>query len=163
MTDREKHRYIVSWDQLHRDCRALTWKLLNLDRKWEGIVVITRGGMIPGAIIARELGMRLIDSISVRTYSYQEITDEPVVLNDVTATKEGEGFLLVDDLVDTGKTARFVRERLPKAHFATVYAKPEGKPLVDTFVTEVSQDTWIYFPWDLELNYAEPLAKDADK
>jgi xanthine phosphoribosyltransferase len=33
-------------------------------------------------------------------------------------------------------------------HFATVYAKPEGRPLVDTFITEFSQDTWILFPWD---------------
>ena len=39
---------------------------------------------------------------------------------------------------------------LPRAHFATVYAKPAGRPMVDTFVTEVSQDTWILFPWDIE-------------
>ena len=54
--------------------------------------------------------------------------------------------MIVDDLVDTGKTARLVRDMLPDAHFATVYAKPMGRPLVDTFITEVSQDTWIFFP-----------------
>ncbi len=48
---------------------------------------------------------------------------------------------------------------LPKAHFAAVYAKPKGRPLVDTFVTEVSQDTWIYFPWDMGFTYQEPIAK----
>jgi xanthine phosphoribosyltransferase len=32
---------------------------------------------------------------------------------------------------------------------------------VQTFITEVSQDTWIYFPWDLELAYAKPLRGDA--
>ena len=68
--------------------------------------------------------------------------------------------LVVDDLTDTGKTARVVREMLPNAHFATVYAKPAGVPVVDTFVTEVSQDTWIYFPWDMGLAYVEPIAKD---
>jgi xanthine phosphoribosyltransferase len=46
---------------------------------------------------------------------------------------------------------------LPKAHFATVYAKPEGRPLVDTFITEVSQDTWILFPWDTESRFVEPI------
>jgi xanthine phosphoribosyltransferase len=46
---------------------------------------------------------------------------------------------------------------LPEAHFATVYAKPLGAPMCHTFVTEVSQDTWIYFPWDLDLQYAEPI------
>ena len=60
--------------------------------------------------------------------------------------------LIVDDLVDTGATAKAVRAMLPKAHFATVYAKPEGRPMVDTFVTEVSQDTWIYLPWDMGLH-----------
>jgi xanthine phosphoribosyltransferase len=34
---------------------------------------------------------------------------------------------------------------LPRAHYATVYAKPEGRALVDTFVTGVSQDTWVFF------------------
>ena len=61
---------------------------------------------------------------------------------------DGTGLLIIDDLVDTGETARAVRDMLPKAHFATVYAKPAGRPLVDTFVTEVSQDTWIAFPWE---------------
>ena len=158
----ENQKFLVSWDQLHRDCRSLTKQIIALDRKWDGIIAITRGGMIPAAIIARELGIRLVDSISVRTYSHQQIS-EPVILNDVSATQDGENFLLIDDLVDTGKTAKFERERLPKAFFATVYAKPEGKPLVDAFITEVSQDTWIYFPWDLALDYVKPLSKTADE
>ena len=48
---------------------------------------------------------------------------------------------------------------LPKAHFATLYSKPAGKPLVDTFITEVSQDTWIPFPWDSEVQYTAPLVE----
>jgi xanthine phosphoribosyltransferase len=73
---------------------------------------------------------------------------------------DGKGVLVIDDLVDTGATARVVREMLPHAHFATVYAKPQGRPLVDTFVTEVSQDTWIYFPWDLGLAFQPPISKN---
>ena len=61
--------------------------------------------------------------------------------------------LLLDDLVDTDATAKAVRDTLANAHFATVYAKPLGRPMVDTFVTEVSQDTWIYFPWDTGLSF----------
>ena len=71
---------------------------------------------------------------------------------------KGKGVLLIDDLTDTGKTARIVRDLLPDAHFATVYAKPAGAPLCDTFITEVSQDTWIHFPWDLDLQYATPIS-----
>jgi len=70
---------------------------------------------------------------------------------------DGEGFLLVDDLVDTGKTAVFVRERLPKAHFATLYAKPLGRPLVDTCVKEFKQHKWIFFPWDIDYKFSLPI------
>ena len=39
-----------------------------------------------------------------------------------------------------------------------MYAKPAGRPLVDTFITEVSQDTWIYFPWDMGYSFQPPIA-----
>ena len=55
-----------------------------------------------------------------------------------------------------------VRDILPAAHFATVYAKPMGRPQVDTFITEVSQDTWIYFPWDTGLAFQPPIREGGD-
>ena len=70
---------------------------------------------------------------------------------------DGTGILIIDDLVDSGRTLEIVRKMYPKAHFATVYAKPKGHPMVDTFITEVSQDTWIFFPWDMALQYVEPF------
>ena len=73
---------------------------------------------------------------------------------------DSERSLIIDDLVDTGKTARIVRNMLPESHFATVYAKPDGRPLTDTYITEVSQETWILFPWDSEpqYQYIDPIA-----
>lgn len=158
MADSERyHRmYPVSWDQLHRDCKALSWRLMSLG-PWKGIYAITKGGLIPAAIVARELDVRIIDTICVASYDWQSQGDKVDVLKGVTG--DGEGWLLIDDLVDTGRTAKAVREMLPKAHFATVYAKPEGRPLVDTFITEVSQDTWILFPWDSEPQFIQPIAK----
>jgi xanthine phosphoribosyltransferase len=149
--------YTVTWDQLHRDARALAWRLLESE-KFTGVTAITRGGLIPAAIIARELDIRLVETISVVTYQ-EEDKDEPVITKYPTAAGDGTGFLLVDDLVDTGTTARLVRAILPKAHFACVYAKPAGKPLVDTYVTEVSQDTWILFPWDTEPQFSPPIIR----
>ena len=110
---------------------------------------------MPAAIIARELDIRLVDTVCVSSYDWQDHSGEVEVLKPLDI--DGEGWLLIDDLVDTGKTAKIVRDMLPKAHFATVYAKPQGRPLVDTFVTEVSQDTWILFPWDAESQFAEPI------
>jgi len=147
--------YPISWEQLHRDSKALAWRLLDMDF-FEGIIAVTRGGLVPAAIIARELDIRLVDTVCIASYSWQDRQGEIEVLKPVAS--DGEGWLIVDDLVDTGNTARSVREMLPEAHFATVYAKPAGRPLVDTFITEVSQDTWILFPWDSESQFVQPLA-----
>ena len=164
MTDRLPHEkgFHVSWDQIHRDSRALAWRL---DKQgpgaggdWRAVVAITRGGMAPAMIVARELDIRTVDTISVRSYDWQQ-QSEAVLLKAPAAEvmgPAGEGVLIVDDLVDTGRTLELVRKMYPKAHFATVYAKPQGRAMVDSYITEVSQDTWIFFPWDMALQYVQP-------
>ncbi len=151
----------VSWDQFHRDARALAWRLAAQNKNWRAMVVITRGGLVPAAIICRELGIRMIETVCIASYHEYSEQGELKVLKEITPElleNDGEGVLIIDDLTDTGKTAAIVRAMMPNAHFATVYAKPKGRPLVDTFVTEVSQDTWIYFPWDLGFTYQAPIA-----
>ena len=155
MPDRYNKTYPISWEQLHRDAKALAWRLVDL-QQWKGIVAITRGGLVPAAVIARELDIHLVDTICISSYDWQDKQGEVEILKRFEG--DGEGWLIVDDLVDTGKTATAVRELLPKAHFATVYAKPAGRPVVDSFITEVSQDTWILFPWDTESRFVEPIA-----
>lgn len=155
----------VSWDQFHRDSRALAWRLTS-EGPFEAVVAITRGGLVPAAIVARELNIRVVDCVAVKSYDHQnkggiEVL-KPVSDEVVAACKAGKKVLIIDDLVDTGATARVVRDLLPGAHLATVYAKPKGLDTVDTFITEVSQDTWIYFPWDLDVTYVEPISGGTD-
>ncbi len=163
MTAPREKAFPVSWDQFHRDARALAWRLA-ASGPFEALVAITRGGLVPAAIVARELDVRVIETISIVSYHDYKTQGGLKVLKpiapEVTKMNDGARILIIDDLVDTGATAKVVREILPKAHFATVYAKPLGRPLVDTFVTEVSQDTWIYFPWDMGLAFQPPIAKD---
>ena len=153
----------VSWEELHRTAKALAWRLAD-HLPFNGIIAITRGGLVPAAIVARELELRVIDTISVVSYGAADERDmvqkergQVRVLKPTQVDGDGAGWLIVDDLVDTGETARAVRALLPQAHFASVYAKPAGRSVVDTFVTEVSQDTWIYFPWDTEPRPVAPI------
>ena len=163
MTDRLPHEkgFHVSWDQIHRDARALAWRLDGQgpdNGAWKAVVAITRGGMAPAMIVSRELDIRTVDTISVKSYDNQSQAAAKVLkAPDATLMGDGTGILIVDDLVDTGKTLALVREMYPKAHFATVYAKPKGRGMVDTYITEVSQDTWIFFPWDMALQYVQPF------
>ena len=150
----------VSWDQLHRDARALAWRLDGQgpdEGTWRAVVAITRGGMAPAMIIARELDIRIVDTISVKSYDHQSQNEAKIIKTpDASVIGDGTGILVIDDLVDTGKTIEVVRKSMPKAHVATIYAKPLGRQQVDSFITEVSQDTWIFFPWDMALQYVEP-------
>jgi len=156
----------VSWDQFHRDSRALAWRLHEAG-PFDAVVAITRGGLVPAAIVARELNVRMIDTVCVASYQNDRNQGElkliKTIAPEIVALRERQRrVLIVDDLVDTGQTARVVRELLPQAHFATVYAKPKGRPLVDTFITEVSQDTWIYFPWDTGLAFVPPIREGGE-
>jgi len=153
-------RLFISWEQLHRDARALAGKLQEIGT-CAGIVAVARGGLVPATIIARELGIAMFETIIVEGYHYgagdHAAQAEPKILKS-PAIGDGAGWLMIDDLVTTGRTAEMLRKLLPKAHFAAVYTKPMGKPLIDTFVTEVSQDTWIYLPWYDELQFKHPIS-----
>lgn len=151
--------HIVTWAEVHRDSRVLVRRLMKLG-PWQGIIALTRGGLVPAAIVAREMSIRIVDTLCITSYDEQVQGGLSVLKKPEQAmTTGGEGWLLIDDLVDTGTTLRASRELLPHAHFATVYAKPKGKDLVDTFVHEVEQDLWIFFPWDTEPQYARPLSE----
>jgi xanthine phosphoribosyltransferase len=151
----------VSWDAFHRDARLLASRLMAAG-PFEAIVAITRGGLVPAAIVARELGIRVIETVCIASYDHQR-QSEPAMLKGAAAQViaigggRGRGVLVVDDLADTGTTVKLVRALMPEAHVATVYVKPMGRPLVDTFITEVSQDTWIFLPWDTGLAFQPPI------
>jgi xanthine phosphoribosyltransferase len=151
----------VSWEELHRNSRALAWRLLEMST-FKGIIAVTRGGLVPAAIVARELDIRLIDTVCVQSYN-EKNKGKVNLLKDPSNADAGKNWLIVDDLVDTGETIKAIRLKLPDAHYATVYAKPSGREQVDTFITEVSQDTWIYFPWDMEMKPAPTISERAKK
>jgi len=151
---------IISWVELHRDARYLS-EVLHRKGPWKGIIAVTRGGLVPAALVARELDIRLVDTICVTSYDSGTVGGAQQKQGDVQVLKgvsgQGDGYLLIDDLVDTGKTAQAVRQLLPKAHFACLYAKPAGRAIVDTFVKEFKQTKWIHFPWDIEYKFATPI------
>jgi len=157
--NKSQRYFSVSWEQFHRDSRVLAWRLLETKKKWERIIAVARGGLVPAAIIARELDIHYIDTICISSYTLKHQGEISIVKSITKFKDNGEKYLIIDDLVDTGKTGKAVRDMIPGAYFATVYAKPDGQPMVDTYVTEVSQDTWVLFPWDTETtsNFVSPI------
>ncbi len=154
-----KRNFPVSWDEFHRDSKALAWRLMERG-PFKGIIAITRGGLVPAGIVARELDIRMIDTVCVASY-YGDDQKQQGRIEMIKSVDcgDGAGWLVIDDLVDTGETIKQLRQLVPRAHFAAVYAKPKGRPMVDSFITEVSQDTWIYFPWDMERQPVQPMVR----
>src|SRR5713226_5764118 len=72
----------VSWDEFHRDARALAWRLTGAG-PFQAIVCITRGGLVPAAIVARELNVRVIETVCVSSYDAQKQQSDLKVLKGV--------------------------------------------------------------------------------
>ena len=125
MADTHDKSFPVSWEELHRTSKALAWRLLELG-PFEGIVAVTRGGLVPAAIVARELEIRLIETACISSYhgSEQGSLD---VLKEAPSAGNGKGWLIVDDLVDTGETAKALRMMMPEAHFCLLYTSPSPR------------------------------------
>jgi xanthine phosphoribosyltransferase len=138
----------VSWDEVQRDCARLASQLVARG-PWRGIVAVARGGLVPAALVARALDIRTIETVSIAIYEGTS-SREPRLLKLPTATGDGAGWLVIDDLVDRGTTMRIIRSLLPKADVGVLYAKPEGLPLADVFVRQFPQNSWIDFPWEMD-------------
>lgn len=139
----------LTWEQFHQD----TTKLANLiktqyeDEKFVGIVAIARGGYIPAAIIANQLNIKNLRSISISSYDdIEEKREKNIQVNHIFNTEEK--WLVIDELADTGHSLELIRQYHPNSVLAVVYAKPEGMEKSDLYAVSMPQDQWIVFPWE---------------
>ncbi|WNO62031.1 xanthine phosphoribosyltransferase [Rheinheimera sp. MMS21-TC3] len=153
----ENKQFLVSWEAFHQASKALAVQLLA--GGYTSILAVSRGGLVPAAILARELNLRVVDSICIASYDHNKQGSLQILKQ--ASIKDSSKLLIVDDLVDTGETAKSLRKLFPQAYFVTIYAKPQGKAFVDKYVVDIEQDTWIQLPWDMALSYSQPLAKKA--
>ncbi len=142
MTYTKRH---ISWEDAAALADALAAQLAPRRDEFRTIIAITRGGMVPAAIVARRLDITYVDTIGISSYEDQTQGEVRVIK---TVPGNGEGCLVIDDLVDRGTTAQMVRQMLPKSFIAVLYAKPSGKPFADLAMEDVPQDVWIEFPWE---------------
>lgn len=155
MSSYKKEMYL-GWDDFQMRCIALAQKLLNANKKFDVLIAVTRGGMSPASIIARELSIHCIDTFCISRYQDKDIIKDDIIK--FPNEYNGKNILVIDDLADSGGTLKIVRAHLPQAFIATIFVKPNGKDLVDVYVDDVSQDTWVRFPWDTHRLYKEPLS-----
>jgi len=147
--DRRQNVISLTWAQLYQDVRSLALQLAGKG-PFKGIVAVARGGLVPAGILARECDIRLVETACIQSCEEQIYAPEAKVLKPFSQDA-GLGWLAVDDMAATGRTAALLRAMLPKAHIAAVYAKEQGMPHIDSFAVPVPQDAWLLFPWDSRL------------
>ncbi|WP_016957634.1 xanthine phosphoribosyltransferase [Catenovulum agarivorans] len=142
-------KLVLDWQTLHGACKRLA-QLIPLE-KYDGIVAVTRGGLVPAAILSSELDIRMVETIGVQSYRGRQQGKLELVKPAYLLESEQiqpQRWLFVEDLVDTGSTVKFLKQYYPRADFACVYVKPQGAELVKYSVEQVAQEIWIDFPWE---------------
>lgn len=86
-------KYVVTWDMLQIHARKLATRLLPVEQ-WKGIIAVSRGGLVPGALLARELGIRHVDTVCISSYDHDNQRELTVLKR---AEGDGEGFIVIDD------------------------------------------------------------------
>ena len=150
------HDVFLRWAQIHKASKHLSEKLS--DKNWYGIVAVTRGGMIPACLVARELNIALIETFCIATYSFKD-QNKADIAKPLSLMEGGRDWLVIDDLVDSGQTFEIIRGMIPNAHYACLYAKPQGEKQADTFVESFPQDNWVHFPWEVDADTGNPQGK----
>ncbi len=131
----------ISWDEFERDCDTLANKI-NHGKKWIGLIAVQRGGIIPAARLAYTLGTRYIHIVKVDK-------DEPSISLPEVAFTDYSRWILIDEIVDTGRTVRLLRDYFRNTPIAVLYAKEASKHLVD-YCSKIIPDEWIHLPWEVD-------------
>lgn len=139
----------ISWADFHQDVKKLCQKIKE-SGNYDKIIAVSRGGLIPAGIIAYELDIRNNEAINFSSYDGQEArrSDDDIEVS-ANIGEVNEKTLIIDDLADSGRTFRVLRQFYPKAKFACVYAKEKGASSTDIYAVDMP-DEWVVFPWDVE-------------
>lgn len=143
----------ISWEEFEEACARVVRKIEENATPWEGVLAVTRGGLVPAAFIARALNIDVIETISVKSYGLENKRKSLIIhkypSSHVLRTV-GFRWLIVDDIADTGATLDLLSTMMINASAAAVFVKPTGKAYAHYHGVEIPQDVWVKFPWEKE-------------
>lgn len=140
----------ISWCQFHQDCMTLSEAILQAGAKYDKIMCISRGGVFVGGMVAHMLKMRNLTTIALKLYDLEDKTTDVVELSSPDLPPPGARLLVVDDLLDSGRTYAYIHDKWAdkyKIDFAVLYDKGGGEHR-PTFCAAKIPNEWIWFPWE---------------
>lgn len=145
---------VPSWKQIYDMLLALADKINAEGFKPDVIVGVCRGGWPPARVISDLLENAELANVKAEFYlGVGETKGEPVITQPVSTSVLGKKVLVVDEVADTGKSLRLVKEHLMErgaveVKIATIYYKPWSIVIPDYYEKETSR--WIVFPWEVK-------------
>lgn len=151
----------VSWEKLHQWCFQLSQKVSQKELRLDKIVAISRGGLVAARILSDFLNLP-ISHITIVAYKEISKMDEPKVIEGLGVTVSKKRLLLVDEIVDTGKSLSRGKKYLDnfapgKVFSAAPVVKSKANPKPDYYIHTI--DKWIVFPYEVR-ETIEQLAND---
>lgn len=142
-------KYHMGWPEAQALASSIADHCKETGIAFKGILMIMRGGGVPGTLLTQKLNIKNSRTICLESYSDEHKKGNIRIISQPTdIIDEGEGWLVVDDIADSGATLEYSRKLYPKAHYVTMVSKPIGKAHTDFSAKDFPQDTWIVFPWE---------------
>jgi xanthine phosphoribosyltransferase len=140
----------VDWQTFHRDCLRLAELIKAGGENYRRLICISRGGLVVGAVLGHILNFRNISTVGMLLYDDTASRSDVEIITSPDLPSPGSSLLVVDDLVDSGRTLAYLSEAWGKRyrlHFAVLYDKGGGA-IRPTFRVEDQPEVWIHFPWE---------------
>lgn len=139
----------LSWEDFHKHCRRLAELIKQSGKTYTRILAVSRGGLLPAGILAYELNIRDCETVNMSSYDAGGRRREDGAVELRADKSADEQTLVIDDISDSGRTFKLLRQIYPQACFVAVYVKEAGESAVDLFAQKLP-DRWLVFPWDID-------------
>ena len=139
---------IISSEQVEAACRLIAQRIKSLTPDGYTLVAVSRGGLMPTALVAHFLDCKEIRFI--RLSSYDSDKESSTLIDTTTDTiPDAPNTYIIDDICDSGETLLYLRRKYPHTQIYTLINKnpqvvPDFAPITEP------QNLWINFPWEPE-------------
>jgi hypoxanthine phosphoribosyltransferase len=158
---------VSTWNQIYDMLLSLAEKIRKDGFKPDIIVGVCRGGWPPARVLSDLLDNPNLASVKAEFYlGVAETKGEPILTQPVSTTVTNKKVLIVDEVADTGKSLKLIKEHIIKegaaeVKIATVYYKPWSIIIPDYYERETR--CWIVFPWEIKETVQKIVKKCREK
>lgn len=158
---------VPTWDEVYDMLLSLADKIRKNEFKPDIIVGVSRGGWPPARVLSDLLSNPNVANVRAEFYvGVAQTRCEPALTQPVSVPVEGKKILVVDEVADTGKSLKLVKDHIveqgaSEVKIATVYYKPWSVMKPDYYEKETRR--WIVFPWERKETVRKISAKCEEK